>query len=336
MFRLAVSAFFCIFFSAMASAAYEAEFEAQKSYFREGRAAAGKLNVWLNDRLVALNTLSSDDLMTAQDHLEALMLSDPQSVPGGEVGVRKMLRAVRYWRGPSFNAQAAVQWQVEVVIVPRVDIHWSDTKGRHSYSSSIGNVANWTAAIQREMGYFRDLVYVLSWGKINLSWRTSVSQVVARDVVPSAGVFFLNPKNIAQILASTVPDGKSKSAILWLPNDVTADNQPPNWVGTAYTGADVQTWGSHSVTVVHTTQERMFLDHGWAKKEGGGLVHEFWHVMEQWMKNKVGYKGFVPNNHVAADYNILMDEIASQALPQPYQQYAEYFGSWPTRIMLLK
>lgn len=311
-------------------AVYEKEFLAHKDYFFDGHDSANQTLVWNNGELLKIDSVSEDKLIQIRTDLESRIETDPKTVPGGEVAIRKMLRAIRYWQGPNLTESLANAWKMEVVIVPRIEFVWKDKTGnKHHYLAEVENLPEWVAAVEREMGYFKELVYVLSWGKIRLEWAVSVSDLPLTQLIQSPSGSHIAHSNGEAVVKSVSPNSDARSALLWIPKPI--DGLEPPWVGIAYTSVEKE---GKSIVFIHTSEERLFKDHGWAKPEGGGLVHEFWHQIEQWMGVQNGFHGFIPNNHQIDHFPYLKKETASQGLPVAYIQYAEFMGLYPTWKML--
>jgi hypothetical protein len=279
---------------------------------------------------VRLASLSRTDLLAARDALEAELEAPGTTTTLSEAEVRRMLRLLRYALGPNLDATAAHGFRVRVVVATTLDIAWTQEGVARSFRAEVDDADAWTDAVEREMRYLAELITVYSWGKIRLDVEVAASTVPITGVIADGTYLeaedFAPPLIDAFGLASIAP-----CHFVFVPADGEGD--PTNFQSVAYTSTAEEGDGfppGASATVVHTTTERLHTDHGWAKRDGGGLVHELWHQMEGLMREHIAFGGFIPSNHADEDLALLLGEIREQGLPEPMLQYEELYATYPT------
>ncbi len=317
------------------------EFIDQKTTFFSAMDAAGELEVLSRGTKVPLKSLSPREIQSVRLELESLWVADPAKA-GGDESIRNMLRAIRYRLGPNLSPAMAHTWTMRAVIVPEIKVEWKDVDGTQKvFHAKVKDISRWEKDVRREMEYLSDLVFVRSWGKILLKGEVRTSKRIIDKLMPhtdksdpSAPVvrYLVEPAQVKKLIDDTFPGEASRSCMIWVPEDGTGDVPP--WVGPAYTGSDKPTLDGEIITAVHTTDQRLSRPHGWAKKDAGGLVHEFWHHIQNWLADETKFSGFVVDNHDDAHRLRMEAEIKAQKLPMPFLSYAEYLGALPTESML--
>jgi hypothetical protein len=308
-------------------------FAAHPDYFLGGKQAAAQIPVLAGDQLMPVGQIAPADLPAVREHLETLWETDPSSVTGGEDALRKMLRAIRAFEGPNEDPARAFHWTLNAVVVPNIDIHWTDASGAaQHYQATVGDVGQWVQWIAREMQFLRQIIFVASWGKIWLEGQVAVATVPVTDVVNIDGAFFVDPLNAERVFESALPGQAARGWMAWLSTDGTGQFPPSGDI--AYTFTNNELMNGANLTAIMTSEQRLMTPHGWARTDCCGLMHEFWQHVHQWTSTTVGFQGFVPDNDTRADVTNMLHEIQAQGLPAPYTFYADFFGTYPLRNML--
>ena len=302
-------------------------------YFLGAREEAGKTSVWNDGTLVPLVGLNAFQVERAREALERFWMTDPSQVPGGDFGIRQMLRAIRYYQGPNLIPAKAACWKVRAVVVPSIHFDWIDAHGqKQHYDAVVKDPAQWATWIDRELRYLRRIIFVASWGKIWIQWKVGIATTPLTRLSKIDGDYFIDLHDSEKVFRSAFPNDSARGWMAWLSTDGIGKAPPWTWI--ADTDNDPTVLGNAQLTMLNTSKARLRRPHGWAETGCCGLMHELWQQVHYWTLSSEGFPGFIPDNDTSSDVTQIENEIQAQELPAPYTFYADFFGSFPPRAML--
>jgi len=245
-----------------------------------------------------------------------------------------MLRVLRYAIGPNLNEQKAVTLRAHTLIVPRVEFDWTGDLGqKHHFVSKIKYPKVWAKRAKSELDFLSGALFEKSWGKIRLQGKVKISKLPITKIKSTGqGRYYIPRIQLTPLIKKYFPLEKRASFFIWVPSEGVGD--PPPLLGSAYTQGSILSGANIVWTVIHSSEKRLSLEDAWAKRDGGGLVHEFYHHVERLVKFRSRFKGFIPSNHSSQQMELIRLEVLEQGLPEPWSQYEELFGMFPTWRML--
>jgi len=301
-------------------------------YFHIDPHVIGAKEVWVGGSMQRIGDLNAEELLDAREYLETSYQIDPESVPGSDEGIRKMLRFLRYAIGPNKEPNQAIRIPMQVLIVTTVDIHWDHTTGNHSFFADISHEQSlWREWAQREAMIYSDNVYKMSWGRIRLVPDVRVSNRPIMDITTySSGRQVYKYKDLKTQIKDAFANKYAPWKIIWLPKDGTGTQ--PHYIGRAWTSYTGELNG-FSFVVMPTSRQRLSEPGRWGGLFAAGLVHEGWHVIRQLSMRKLSFPGFIPDNHSSAHRDLMLAEMEGQDLPLPDLYYFDYYSMFPTGRM---
>ena len=301
------------------------------------RTRAGDVKVLYGDCLRPIKELSAEQLLQARDCLEKAYghVEQMANIPGGQVGLRKMLRGIRCWVGPNEDYSRAVDWPVLCLVVPEVEVHWGSDSEKKRFSAKVNSVDDWVRWVEAEINLSRCNLWRMTWGKINLrpEVRATPWSITSKDKLRKSSfqrlvngisdkqflcVFFFGPKS-----------GKGKLA---------GGNSP-------FVLKEPIKNGTYAVWLP-ASEERMRTRGRFGSvtcfRKGKGLAHEFWHVVRHLLTKELKLKKriFLPvingttskrKNQAKDDFQKVKREAAELAIGlTPETRLQEYYAMWPT------
>ncbi len=278
--------------------------------------------------------LSAEELLEAREELE-IAYEEPCQVgriPGGEPGVRKMLRAIRYALGPNCDRQMAVSWSVLCIVVPEVTVVWKDGAGQqYQLSTKVGSCVDWKQWVREEVQLFRDYIWRVSWGRVLLKSEVMVGSQPVKKLEGKPGDYRVGPKSLKPLLTG-ISDRQFISIFAFGPMN-SSGKHPGGYEILRSFNRCPQSKRAFLVWVP-ATEERI-KTRGRLTNANGGLRHEFWHTIEFALKYELNLKNriWIPSNEHnkgEQDLRMLKREVHSQGLPEPKSRYDELYAMWPT------
>jgi hypothetical protein len=277
---------------------------------------------------------SKAELAEMRDRLEALYDAGSPNVPGGDRGARMMLRLLARQIGPNRDPTNALQIRVYCVFPTIVDAPWQDKEGNtHRYQHEIKNPTAYAEMIRAQMQDWANKLFRISGGKFALDFKVAPADSPITKFRRSGDRYWVSPDCVRDIVKIDPRD--VTCFVFWIPTD--GPGFPPKDCNACYTAGDIV--GSHRSRAIFcmTTEERLARPGGWTGL-GGGLPHEFWHFTQSLLRAS-GFKGFIPSNHSADDWQRLCDEMRLQGIEPPGSQYEDLYPiimSWRTVRRLQK
>jgi len=294
------------------------------------KSIAENYSVSYRGKSVQIAKLMLRERLAARDVLEsALEDGNFTSIAGGEAAVRKMLRALSYAIGPNTDRKKALQWRTLAILAADVQVDWTDGKGdRHAFRSQIADLSQWREWIEREMQRLSDIVFEKSMGKINMVPEVLVSRARLTYLRQSRGRYWCTAAGAKPVIDDVGGKRRPLSIFVWIPKE--GSGKFPPCLGAAHVARPERATRNAILTIVYSSEERMQKVGGWASPGGAGILHEFWHNVENAMRRMLGFKGFVPSNHSDEHFNMLKAEYREQGLTPPGVRYDALLCSYPT------
>ena len=285
--------------------------------------------IFYKGKMAPIGHIPKDEWRAARDLLEAA-LEDPNhgGVPGGEAAIRKMLRALYYASGPNTERKDALHWKVVCILAANVRVEWKDQLGSaRMFRGQVEDPHQWRAWIEREMQRLSDIVFEKSLGKVNIVSEVLISRVPLTYLRQSGKRCWCTAAGAKPLIKDVLGNRRPMSIFVWIPTEGSGDFPP--LLGASHVAPPEEDTRGAILTVAYTSRERMEKVGGWASSGGGGILHEFWHNVEQAVRAS-GFQGFIPSNHSEDHFNLLKAEYREQGFPQPQVRYDALLCSYPT------
>jgi len=277
---------------------------------------------------------SHAELVEMRDRLERLYDAGSKNVPGDERGTRMMLRLLGRLVGPNLNPKDALQIRAYCVFPTLVDAPWRDKEGNtHRYRYEIKNPRAYAEMIRAQMQDWSNKLFRISGGKFALDFKVTPADSPLTKFQRSGDRYWVSPDCVRNIVKIDPRD--VMCFVFWIPTD--GPDFPPKDCNACYkAGIIVERHRSRAIFCM-TSEDRLARSGGWTGL-GGGLPHEFWHFTQSLLRES-RFKGFIPSNHSADDWQTLCDEMRLQGLEPPPSQYEDLYPtimSWRTVRKLQK
>ena len=295
--------------------------------------------IWLSRKIgvkprgwAQLESLSRKDAIVARQAVELAYDRGGIGFPGGQAGARMMLRLLADKIGRNYEAKRALQIRVYCAFPKQVRVKWKDKNGqaRH-YSHTIQNVKEYASLVAGQLQALSDRLFIISGGKIAIYYKVACTKAPLTSFRVSRGRYWTTPERVGPLLS-------------WRRNDATVvvffvpwedPDAPPKYSPCNIVTGDLGRKGTDQCIFVYTDLKRLSQPEGWTGL-GGGLPHEFWHLMRRLLQS-VRYKPFVPSvYHRTGDWDKLRREIALMGLRIPRYQYHDFYSTIPSWRVLAR
>ena len=295
------------------------------------RAIAERYPVFYRGRPTLIGQIPEPERVVARDDLEAaLEAADLGRVPGGEVAIRKMLRALYLAIGPNTDRAKAFQWPVLAIFAPDVRLEWEDTIGsKQTFQSRVDDPETWRRWIEREMQRLSDFVFEKSLGRICLVPVVLTSEVPLTYLERSDARYYCTAAGAKPLIDYVIGTRQVLSIFVWIPTEGTGAFPPRRKRAKADTASPGRGTRGATLTVIYTSRERMEKVGGWANPDGYGILHEFGRIVTKSIRG-LGFRGFIPGIRCDEHFEMLKAEYREQGFPEPRVRYDALLCSYPT------